>query len=35
MALHGEQGQFSTVAPQQGLGNTSMIDSLTAFQPII
>ena len=35
MALHGEQGAFSTVAPQQGLGNATMLDSLTAFQPIV
>lgn len=35
MALHGEQGNFSTIAPSQGLGNSTMLDSLTAFQPII
>ena len=35
MALHGEQGQFSTLVPSQGLGNSTMLDSLTAFQPII
>lgn len=35
MALHGEQGQFSTVAPRQGLGSSTMLDSLTAFQPIV
>ncbi len=35
MALHGEQGQFSAVAPRQGLGNATMLDSLTAFQPIV
>jgi hypothetical protein len=35
MALHGEQGAFSTVAPRQGLGNATMLDSLTAFQPIV
>ncbi|WP_299568120.1 general secretion pathway protein GspF [uncultured Shewanella sp.] len=35
MALHGEQGQFNTVAPRQGLGNSTMLDSLTAFQPIV
>jgi hypothetical protein len=35
MALHGEQGAFSTVAPQQGLGNAAMLDALTAFQPIV
>jgi hypothetical protein len=35
MALHGEQGQFSTLVPGQGLVNSTMLDSLTAFQPII
>ena len=35
MALHGEQGAFSAVAPQQGLGNAAMLDALTAFQPIV
>ena len=35
MALHGEQGQFSSLVPSQGLGNSTMLDSLTAFQPII
>ena len=34
MALHGEQGNFSTLVPGQGLGNSTMLDSLTAFQPI-
>jgi len=35
MALHGEQAKFSTVAPKQGLGGSAMLDSLTAFQPIV
>lgn len=35
LALHGEQGQFNTLVPNQGLGNSVMLDSLTAFQPII
>lgn len=35
MALHGEQGQFSTFFPSQGLGNAAMLDSLTAFTPIV
>ncbi|MCW8833614.1 MAG: general secretion pathway protein GspF [Colwellia sp.] len=35
MALHGEQGNFSALVPGQGLGNATMLDSLTAFQPII
>lgn len=34
MALHGQQNQFSTLVPSQGLGNNTMLDSLTAFQPI-
>jgi hypothetical protein len=35
MALHGEQNSFSSLVPGQGLGNATMLDSLTAFQPII
>jgi len=35
MALHGEQANFASVFPQQGLGNSSMHDSLTAFEPIV
>lgn len=35
MALHGEQAQFNNIVPGQGLGNSVMLDSLTAFQPII
>ncbi|MCJ8319393.1 MAG: general secretion pathway protein GspF [Colwellia sp.] len=35
MALHGEQGQFTNIVPGQGLGNSVMLDSLTAFQAII
>jgi hypothetical protein len=35
MALHGEQNKFSALVPGQGLGNSTMLDSLTAFQPII
>jgi hypothetical protein len=35
MALHGEQANFSTIVPSQGLGNSTMLDTLTAFQPII
>ena len=34
MALHGEQGQFGNVFPAHGLGNTAMLDALTAFTPI-
>jgi len=34
MALHGEQGQFASVFPNHGLGNTTMQDSLTAMTPI-
>ena len=34
MALHGEQNQFSNVFPNNGLGNSTMQDSLTAFTPI-
>ncbi len=35
MALHGEQGNFGTVFPNNGLGNSTLMDSLTAFQPIV
>ncbi len=35
MALHGEQNQFASVFPTHGLGNSTMIDSLTAFEPIV
>ncbi len=34
MALHGEQGNFGSVFGNQ-LGNASLMDSLTAFQPIV
>ena len=35
MALHGEQGNFSSLFPGHGLGNATLQDSLTAFQPIV
>lgn len=35
MALHGEQNRFANIVPGQGLGSSAMLDSLTAFQPII
>ena len=36
MALHGEQGApFEAAFPNHGLGNATMRDSLTAFQPIV
>lgn len=35
MALHGEQGQFSTVFPEANLGNSTALDELTAFNPIV
>ncbi len=35
MALHGEQGNFSSIFPNHGLGNSNLMDSLTAFEPII
>ena len=34
MALHGEQGNFPTLFPAAGLP-TAILDSLTAFQPIV
>lgn len=35
LALHGEQGRLSEVLPNNGLGNANLIDSLTAFTPIV
>lgn len=35
LALHGEQGQFASMFPNHGLGNSALIDSLTAFEPIV
>ncbi len=35
MALHGEQGLFQNVFPAHGLGSAALIDSLTAFDPIV
>ena len=34
MALHGEQGNFAGLFGG-GLGNASLMDSLTAFEPIV
>lgn len=34
MALHGQQNQFKTLFPNHGLGNSTMLDKLTAFTPI-
>jgi hypothetical protein len=35
MALHGEQGNFGTLFPNNGLGNAASQESLTAFTPIV
>ena len=35
MALHGEQGQFGSLFPNNGLGDAAALDSLTAFEPIV
>ncbi len=35
MALHNDQGRFADVFPGHGLGNTTLRDSLTAFNPIV
>ncbi|WP_334078426.1 hypothetical protein [Microbulbifer sp. M83] len=35
MALHGEQGNFANLFPNHGLGNASLMDSMTAFAPIV
>jgi hypothetical protein len=35
MALHGDQGQFGTLFPNQGLGSAAGLDAITAFEPIV
>lgn len=35
MALHGEEGNFTTLFPGQGLGPSTLRDQLTAFAPIV
>ncbi|PIP78977.1 MAG: general secretion pathway protein GspF [Gammaproteobacteria bacterium CG22_combo_CG10-13_8_21_14_all_40_8] len=35
MALHGEQANFPTAFPNHGLGNATLMDNLTAFEPIV
>ena len=35
MALHGEQAQFAARFPRNGLGNSTLQDSLIAFNPIV
>lgn len=35
MALHGEQADFATHFPTNGLGSGGVLDSLIAFQPIV
>ncbi|WP_308365065.1 MULTISPECIES: hypothetical protein [unclassified Microbulbifer] len=35
MALHGEQGNFANLFPNHGLGNSALMDSMTAFAPIV
>ncbi|MGI9272014.1 MAG: hypothetical protein ACR2QT_09585 [Woeseiaceae bacterium] len=35
MALHGEQAQFANIFPGHGLGNSTLQDSMTAFEPIV
>ncbi len=35
MALHGEAGNFPTLFPNHGLGNSTLRDSLTAFNAIV
>ncbi|MET0355947.1 MAG: hypothetical protein ABW044_04160 [Cellvibrio sp.] len=34
MALHGEQGKFGTTFAGHGLGNSTLQDKMTAFQPL-
>lgn len=35
MALHGEVAQFNSRFPNQGIGNNTMLDRMTAFEPIV
>lgn len=35
LALHGEQGNFPTLFPNHGLGNSALRDRLPAFEPIV
>jgi hypothetical protein len=35
MALHGEEGNFPTLFPSQGLGSSTLRDSLTIMAPIV
>ncbi len=35
LALHGEQSLFANLFPNHGLGNSTLLDSLTAFNPIV
>jgi hypothetical protein len=34
MALHGEEGQFATKFPRNGLGASSARDAITMFAPV-
>jgi hypothetical protein len=35
LALHGQQGRFSQLFPEHGLGGSTQLDALTAFAPIV
>jgi hypothetical protein len=35
MALHGEEGNFAALFPNHGLGDSSLRDSLTAFDAVV
>jgi hypothetical protein len=35
MALHGEEGNFATLFPNHGLGDSSLRDAMTAFDAIV
>ena len=35
MALHGELGQFTSKFPNHGIGDNTMLDRMTAFEPIV
>jgi len=35
MGLHGEEGNFTTLFPSNGLGSSALRDSLTMIAPIV
>jgi hypothetical protein len=35
MALHGDEGNFASLFPNHGLGDTTLRDAMTAFDAIV